>query len=415
LLGFAILGIDQNHPFPGWRALLPTIGTALIIFAGPSSWTNRYLLSSRPAVFIGLISYPVYLWHWPVLAFTRIAKRVWDFDFPHLLKYGMALALTFLLSYVTYRFVELPIRSSKSIQLSRKIALGLLGCVAATGVFGVFVVWAKGFPARFESAINTMDHDFASDAVKVYRGRACFLSEEQSAASFDMQCIDTAPELANKPLALFWGDSHAADLVPGFRALQSRFGVRLAQYTASLCAPILDIDVPGRPGCAAINAEVLSRVRVLRPDIVVLSAFWDYVDLNHNRLKTAQLQQTIELVKAAGVTKIVVIGSAPFWANDVPILLLNEFRRNRTGRFPTRLSRNLLTSQDDTVLKAAAEKSGAFYVSLVDALCDQRSCLVSTGQDWKDVLTYDTAHFTEHGSMLVAEAIGANVLQERIQ
>ena len=100
--------LDKNMPFPGYWALPPTVGAALILFAGMQSNLNRVLLASRPLVAVGLISYPLYLWHWPLLSFARILES----QTPGL---GLRLFLvlsSFVLAWLTYRFVEKPIRFS---------------------------------------------------------------------------------------------------------------------------------------------------------------------------------------------------------------------------------------------------------------------------------------------------------------
>jgi peptidoglycan/LPS O-acetylase OafA/YrhL len=72
LLVGALALVKNGDGFPGWRALLPTIGTVLLIQSGPQAWINRRILANRGVVYIGLISYPLYLWHWPILSFVRI-------------------------------------------------------------------------------------------------------------------------------------------------------------------------------------------------------------------------------------------------------------------------------------------------------------------------------------------------------
>ena len=100
--------LDKNMPFPGYWALPPTVGAALILFAGMQSNVNRVLLASRPLVAIGLISYPLYLWHWPLLSFARILES----QTPGLwLRLSLVLS-SFVLAWLTYRFVEKPIRFS---------------------------------------------------------------------------------------------------------------------------------------------------------------------------------------------------------------------------------------------------------------------------------------------------------------
>jgi peptidoglycan/LPS O-acetylase OafA/YrhL len=402
----AILGINQGDRFPGWWALLPTIGTALLIAAGPSSWLNRSILSRDPVVLVGLISYPLYLWHWPILSFIEIANRNGMVNLPKLLRISIVLITSFALAYLTYRFIELPIRRVRQIEQRRRGALRLLGCTVMTGVLGLLVVATGGFPARLPAAVVALDHDFRSQEAEIMRLGTCFLRPDQSASSFSDNCVDPASEPTAQRLVFLWGDSHAADLLPGLRALQARTGVRLAQYTASSCEPILDRWVSWRPLCRSINDSVIGRIRSIKPDIVVMSADWTMWDINHDPVVDDKLQKTIELVRAAGVQRVVLIGSAPFWSDPVPVLLVREVRRNSSGSVPHRLPRNYLADHDDTVLMATAEKGGATFVSIFDKLCDQSSCLVTTGDQWRDLLTYDNAHFTEHGSTIVVGLLG---------
>jgi peptidoglycan/LPS O-acetylase OafA/YrhL len=413
LLVTSVFGIDQLDAFPGWWALLPTIGAALVIVAGQYSLVNRYVLSCKPAVFVGLISYPLYLWHWPILSFMRIATAVWGVKISHLQK-GAMIVVAFLLAYLTYRFIELPIRHVKQREQRRKGALGLLVCVSLTGAFGFLVILAGGFPARLPSTIVALDRDFGRDNSNLWRGGTCFLRPDQFAVSFSDSCVDTEASRAGQPLVLVWGDSHAADLLPGFRALQDKPGVRLAQYTASLCAPIIGLQVPERPACLSVNNAVLDRIRRLRPNIVVLSAYWDDLDPNHNRAWRAEkLLQTIELVKAASVQKVVVLGSVPFWTRPVPWLLVSELRRNPGKPVPQRLPQGLLEAHDDTLLKATTLKAGAVFVPVFENLCDQTSCIVTTDQGWEGIVTSDQSHFTEHGSRLVASRIWPLIIDSR--
>jgi peptidoglycan/LPS O-acetylase OafA/YrhL len=410
LVVVSVFGIDQLDAFPGWWALLPTIGSALLIAAGQSSFVNRYILSCKPAVFVGLISYPLYLWHWPILSFLKVANFVWGIKVSHVQK-GAMMALAFVLAYLTYRFIELPVRHVRQRGQRRKVTLWLLGCVSLTGAFGVLVIVAGGFPGRLPRAIVALDHDWGGEFSKSWRDGTCFLRSDQSAASFSDSCVDPEEKGTRRPLVLVWGDSHAADLFPGFRTLQGQSGLRLAQYTASMCAPIIGLPLRERPACLSVNDAVLDRLRNLKPDVVVLSASWDYPDPDHDRATRAEkLLQTLELVKAAGVRRVVVLGSAPLWTAPVPMLLVTALHRDPGNPVPNRLGRDLLEAQDDTLLKATTLKAGAVYVSIFEHVCDQTSCMVTTGPGWKDVVTYDNEHFTEHGSALVAKSIWASIL-----
>jgi peptidoglycan/LPS O-acetylase OafA/YrhL len=103
----AVILLDSNRAFPGWWALLPTVGTFLVIGAGPGAWLNSKFLARREMVLVGLISYPLYLWHWPVLVFMRIALQRNLVVVDKLI----AVSLSLCLAYATYRIVEKPLRN----------------------------------------------------------------------------------------------------------------------------------------------------------------------------------------------------------------------------------------------------------------------------------------------------------------
>lgn len=410
LLAVSLFGVDQFDAFPGWWALLPTAGAALVIAAGPNSLVNRYVLSSKPAVFVGLISYPLYLWHWPILSFMRVATASWGASISHLQK-GAMIIVAFVLAYLTYRFIELPIRQVKQRGQRRKGALWLIGCVSLTGAFGALVIFMGGFPQRLPRAVLALDHDYGHDDSDAWRDGTCFLRLDQTAASFANSCVDSEQRWPGQPLVFIWGDSHAADLFAGFRALQDQSKIRLAQYTASMCAPIIGLQIRERPACLSINNAVLDRVKYLRPSIVVLSAYWDYKDPDHDRMTRAErLLHTIELIKATGVQNVVVLGSVPFWKSPVPGLLVSEVRRDPSHLVPSRLDRSFLEAHDDTLLRATTLKAGAVYVPIFEELCDQTSCIATTGPDWKGVVTYDESHFTVHGARLISQRIWGSMV-----
>lgn len=105
---FIVLGLlfTDSTQFPGWYALFPVIGSVLLIAAGQHSFFNRSVLASKPFIFIGLISYPLYLWHWPILSFLRFLFN----ETPSVLIRVLAMAVAVLLSWVTYIWLDRPIR-----------------------------------------------------------------------------------------------------------------------------------------------------------------------------------------------------------------------------------------------------------------------------------------------------------------
>jgi peptidoglycan/LPS O-acetylase OafA/YrhL len=139
----ALFALDSKTSFPGWAALLPTAGALLMISAGADAWVNRQILSKRSVVFVGLISYPLYLWHWPLLAFARItlSTRAGDGTV------AVIVLASFPLAWLTYRFIEKPIRSAKTLHAS----LPLAAIALILGSVGAYVNHSNGMMAPFRS------------------------------------------------------------------------------------------------------------------------------------------------------------------------------------------------------------------------------------------------------------------------
>ncbi|MDM0041441.1 acyltransferase family protein [Variovorax sp. J22G21] len=141
-LGLILLGlllVRSHHAFPGGWALLPTVGAVLCIAAGPQAWLNRHVLGSRPMVWFGLISYPLYLWHWPLLTYARILED----GTPNRRIRALALLIATLLAWLTYRFVERHARHSER----RSVVPLLAGAMVVLALLGVLAATAR-LPAR---------------------------------------------------------------------------------------------------------------------------------------------------------------------------------------------------------------------------------------------------------------------------
>src|SRR3981189_3147262 len=148
LIAIAAGVLDTKNSFPGWWAILPVAGAALLLSA-PGAWFCRTLLASRPLVWIGLISYPLYLWHWPLLVFFGVIK----IGPLTLLERGLVVGLSFALAWLTCRFVEAPFRFSRPSPL--KIA-GLCAGMVLIALAGSVIVEGRGFDFRLPPEIRDM-------------------------------------------------------------------------------------------------------------------------------------------------------------------------------------------------------------------------------------------------------------------
>ena len=146
LASYAVL--SSETPFPGAAAMPPVIGTALLIRYGQSGWVSQ-MLSCRPFVLTGKISYSLYLWHWPVIVFWRyVAYDRLSFD-----DYIGMFLLSLLLGYLSWRFIELPVRTSSAWTMHRSFLLAAAGIALLVGL-GTACVHYKGWPTVLHPEAN---------------------------------------------------------------------------------------------------------------------------------------------------------------------------------------------------------------------------------------------------------------------
>ena len=212
--------ITRDDKFPGLWATLPVAGSVLMIFAGQAAALNRLVLSSRPFVALGLISYSIYLWHWPLLSFLHIAYG----GEPPISRLVGAVVTSILLAAATYVFIERPVRAGA---LGRRQVLSIAGTLVAVGAVGLFTFLDNGISSRYPTLIQKLtDANFS--ITNESRLNKCFLSEEQEASKFADECFESD----RRPLVFLWGDSHAATMYPGLKSMQKMYDFGIAQYTS---------------------------------------------------------------------------------------------------------------------------------------------------------------------------------------
>jgi peptidoglycan/LPS O-acetylase OafA/YrhL len=396
LVPLAFWGPSSSSAFPGWWALAPTAAAALLIAAGPDAPPNRTVLSARPVVLLGRISYPLYLWHFPLLVLARVE---WG---PSLspARTAVVVGVSLVLAYATYRLVELPVRA---LFARPRLRPGWLAApLAAAGCAGLAVFLAGGLPGRVPVELQRLT-SVAFDHKRAYRESRCFLQPWQGARAFRADCVDAG----DGKLLLLWGDSHAAHLYPGLRAEARARGFRIAQLTASACPPLAGYRSAERPKCRGINDAVLARARELRPDAVVLSARWEeYAGLD-------RLAGTVSELRRLGVREIAVVGPSPSWPLGLPQTLYREVKERGLAAFPTRVGSRLSAEppRADRELRPLARRLGVRYVAPLDVLCDADGCLARLGDAVDRLVFWDPSHFTDVGSAYFVGAVAADLLR----
>jgi peptidoglycan/LPS O-acetylase OafA/YrhL len=394
----AILGLTEDFTLPGFWVLLPTIGAALLICAGPETWINRKVLSNRVMVFVGLISYPLYLWHWPVLALIHI--RGWNATRAARAEMMLAaLVGVFIAAWLTYKAIEKPIRKSRS----GRVIAGLSLAQALLFVFGIALVGLRGIPGRYDAAHQQL---FAiarkpPTYTAAYRYReTCRINEDgQDEAELQRGC-DTAAAASNPSAGVvLWGDSYAAQLVPGIEATIGN-DANLYVFSVNGCRPLLEQLRSVRAGCNPGNRFALNFVRQYQPREVLIAANWN--GWSQYRDQYTNVEQTIRELKGYGIPRVVLLGSFAQFERPVPLLLVDKLKR---GAIPRRLATPLMPTlmTIDSTLSAIAIRTGAEFVSPLAAQCSPDGCLVSLDGSIDSVTTWDRFHLTLVGSKFIAE------------
>lgn len=383
VLGAALL--DAAKPFPGWWGLLPTLGAVALIAAGPGAWVNRVVLARPLMVGIGLISYPLYLWHWPLLAFTRIHFL----GAPAAPALGAAAAASVVLAWATYRFIEQPLRRRpQSEGNTQAVALG--GLMAVAGAAGIALFAAGGVPARmpevaaFDAAYANYRYGQTHDLATHDRQECNFYDIAGKAPRPAIAESCTTPRTGKS--VLVWGDSHAQHLQYGLRkALEP--GVSVLQVGASGCRPSL-VPWPEDPlgSCTTANRHALERIAAVRPTVVVLA--------QQNGHEHNDFAAIIARLHGLGVAHVVLVGPVPQWTT----FLYEVVQRAYRGHPPRRLTAPLdpgVPATDRILTERFAGRDDVTYVSLVRHLCTAEGCLVYDGDDpLEGLVTYDYGHLT---------------------
>jgi hypothetical protein len=265
--------------------------------------------------------------------------------------------------------------------------------MVSVAVAGGVVVQGRGFDFRLPPQIREMAS--VPTQASQWRAHECLLDLSRE-TSFADSCVDRD----RRPLILVWGDSTAGALLPGLRKAQETRAFGIGQFTASSCIPALNVDMAASPNCRAINDKVLSLVREIGPDIVLLHSTWGgYLD---------NVADTVAALKQQTNARIVVLGSIPWWKRGLPNEVLRYFMLHHR-LIPERSSR-AETDKSGATLRAKLVPLGAEYISAWDALCNADGCLTRIGDSAKDISASDQVHLTEKGSEFLIQAIMSRLL-----
>jgi peptidoglycan/LPS O-acetylase OafA/YrhL len=391
LLTVGFLITNKTQPFPGWIALLPTLGTSFIILAGSKSWLSQTILKRPALVWFGLISYPLYLWHWPLLSFARIIEG----ETPTLNTRLVLVALAIILAWLTYRFIERPIREDR--QFGWRKTFVLCGIMLAVGISGLIVFKAQGFEGRSNAMLIQHEGDIEHTAFHKHIHKNYFLCNEKKIADGSLrwegmiQCGQS--KLGSNIDIAIVGDSHAEHLFVG---LADSLPEKNVAFYIRNSPPYLS-----NPEYASIYEHLTSDTNI---KIVILTMWW-----------IGRTTKSTEAEILAAARLLLNSGKRVFLTDDVPNFPFD----------PTKCKgKRWLASGDLTCAMSEAAALDQPYMKMLDNIIriEPRIKLISTQTPFCNgkvcnmtsdgkLLYRDFNHLNVNGSRFIGTKIAKELLQ----
>lgn len=270
LIAIALIYIESRRSYPSYWALIPVMGSAFVLLGDKESWVNKYIFSNSWMRKIGLISYPLYLWHWPLISFAKIMNNG-NLEREHK---AVCFILSFIFAYLTYHFVEKKFRYVST----AKNALHLIYTLFIVGLIGLGVYFLDGIGARYPHQERTyaLSKSIDQDISESNWNSQC--SQHFKALNHSGVC--RIADSAQPPTILIVGDSHAISFYPGLAYQYKLKGENLQLIARGACVPLLGIETH-RDGLPDICADIMSEIyayaasqKTIRTVIVAFRGPW---------------------------------------------------------------------------------------------------------------------------------------------
>jgi peptidoglycan/LPS O-acetylase OafA/YrhL len=405
MIAFSVLTYTQDTLFPGFSALVPCVGSALIIWAGEAgSSLVSAVLSWRPIVFIGLISYSLYLWHWPVIFLRHMGGLIGvgaiasqsqaGLLSSHRFNIIIEVAISFALAVLSWWFVERPFRKGP-LRISGRPLFALAGAVIVILLgFSSWIVIDGGFKGRFPpdavkiaSGFDVGNEEFAS-----MRTGTCFLTTEEHFEEFNYNvCLRQDNDKKNY---LLLGDSHSAML---WSALSSALQENVMQASTAACEPSL--YPAGSPDCRKMMEYIFQTYLPIHPiQGLFIVGRWQEKDIEG-------LTTVISWAKQHQVP-VTVFGPVPEYDGPLPRLLAYSIAWNKPGLASQHLVAGL-GPLDAKMQNMATSTWHVKYISLYQEICGAEACAEYADAAHKVPLMDDTDHLNRFGASYVVRRLVA--------
>lgn len=376
LLVLSIVFIKAGPEFPGWQALGPVIGTGLLIYAGGTGRTKiNSLLSVKPVVFIGLISYSLYLWHWPVVVYAKYANGLELFGS----QAWSGIVLSLLLAIASYYWVETPFRNNKNTFTRPKLFVGAVAVSLLLCVAGGFVWQGNGLPKRLPEEVVALDQERNPSIPFLGCGAKGIVDSK-----LNSQCI--LGDRLTYPTIIIWGDSHALSWAPAFDAVLKEKKISGVLAYNSACAPLNEMVNPISPSCYDRNSEIYNFIaKSKKINHVVMVASWTSYsnepgqysiqntagDKGNLKVFPPLLLKTISDLKSKN-KKIWLIGPVPGAPSDAPMRM--AFAKLRYLDIPQEKNYEEVKRQSIKFYEVAKTVDGIHLTNPENWLCNALTC-----------------------------------------
>jgi peptidoglycan/LPS O-acetylase OafA/YrhL len=406
LMLLPVIFFAADTPFPGIHAVVPCLGAAAFIMAFNRDGERPALPCERIGLYIGKISYSLYLWHWPVFVLGAAVLPLGWYGSPAATM--VRLAASAALASISYHLVEAPVRGRiewRGVRLSAAIA-AMAVVIVAVGSLGMF---ANGYPQRFaQSQLRLLRYNPVTIA-PYYREHTCFLDLNEAFSHYDVEsCMTFVP--GKKNVVLF-GDSTAAHYATALREYLDPDRYNVIQLSSASCPPFVETDQPVPSNCNAVTGAFSKLLD--RASAVILSGNWRYyIDALSQPLSQAgrpalttvfdsYLDRTLSAVAAHHIPMLLIGPSLEFPAPLPATLVRFELTHLPVGDLLKPIHSNF--TADDHVRQLAKTYRNVRFVSVLDALCDKSDCRLKADGDTP--MLWDSIHLTPEGSRVVLQQI----------
>jgi peptidoglycan/LPS O-acetylase OafA/YrhL len=397
LLGLALIVgsiflINQLMPFPGATAFPPCLGAALVILAGrDGDSTVSRIMSLKPLVFIGLISYSLYLWHWPIIVFQHNYALLMTGGSEFTRKV-VEMVVSIVMATLSWWFVEQPFRFGRHRPARAPLFRYAAVATAILLALGGAGIALRGVPSRY-TAHELWVANY-HDKIEIYRTGHCFIVAGVGPSDrLENECIALDP---NRKNMLLIGDSHAAELWYG---LQQAFpDINFMQATAADCYPTIVHKISELSSCNAVMDNIFQAyLPSHHVDRVIIAARWREDILGN-------LEQTIDELQRRGLP-VTVVGPTMVFDSSFTRLLVRAERSHDVNSLNRHWDRSLLPL-NDRMAKMVRGK-GAEYIDMI-ALAQEGGSIPIYADNGSPVL-FDQEHFRVAGSVMMGQRIRAQV------